>query len=595
MRRARREHFWGLALSRRDITDASAEKESRRETALVVTFSVVLALVLRTWALHRRGVVDFDECYYYLLGRNLMSGHYTLNGLPHTAFPPLYPALVGAASLVTSSIRAATSAVSALAGGLLPLPVYFLARDVFGRRAAAFAAFAAAALPVLFFVAASGVAYSMRMYFGSEPLYITLLACGVTFIWLSWRRGRLSHAALGGSFFGLASLVRSEGPVIFAFLFVWLAAALLVSARFSRWRRLAIALLAAGAMLAVFSPFLIHVRAQSGRWSLGAKLVNNARIRDTLHSWVVENDSGPFMRRHYALNDDADWMADSYWGVSPRHRETADGGMISGGLQLVLTPDWRWAPRFAAAFFTGPVAILPWYGWAVVALGLFFGPWNARRLAWWGLVGAVFAAMFLLAVSLYVLPRHELPLGALLAVSLGKGLEGAGRLSERAVAWLAPGGEAFRRIACAAPAVVVLCFFVEAGVSLNVAGNLYAGGDVSRREQSRDRAAAESLRAMLPGSPTLMVHSPWTAIWAGAEWRVLPNGAGDRLVHYAKARGMDYALLAPWHRALNDNFDALRPYLAEHIDIGGGYYLFDFTQGQPPGDNGAADQPDLRH
>jgi len=560
---------------------------------LVLAFSLALALVLRTWALHRRGVIDFDECYYYILGRNLISTcRYTLNGLPHTAFPPLYPALVGVASLVTSSARAATSAVSALAGAVLVPPVYFLARDVFGRRAAAFAAFAAAVLPVLFFFAASGVAYSMRMYFGSEPLYITLFACGVTFLWLSWRRGRLSHAALGGAFFGLASLVRSEGPVVFAFLFIWLAAALLLGARFSKRRRLAIALSAALAMLAVFSPFLIHVRAVSGRWSLGAKLANNARIRDTLYSWVVENDSGPFLKRHYALNDDATWMADPYWGVSPLHRETADGGMISGGLRLVVTPDWRWAPRLAAAFFAGPVAILPWYGWALVALGLFFGPWNARRFAWWGLVGAAFAAMFLLAVSLYVLPRHELPLAALLAVSLGKGLDGAGRLSERAVAWLAPDWDLLRRIVSAAPAVVVLGFLLDAGVKLNIAGNLYAGGDVSRREQSRDRAVAERLSAVLPESAALMVHAPWTAVWAGAQWRVLPDAAGDRLAHYAKARGTDYALLAPWHRALNEDFDALRPYLAEHIDIGGGYYLFDFTQGPPPGDNGAADQSD---
>jgi len=543
----------------------------------VLVISVGLAFLLRAWALSRRGVVDFDECYYYILGRNLVCGlGYRLNGLPHTAFPPLYPALVGVASLFTSSMRAATSSVSVAAGALLPVPVYLLARDVHGRRAAAWAALGAACWPVFFFFAASGVAYGMRMYFGSEPLYITLVASGLAFVWLSWRHGRLIHAAAGGAFFGLACLVRSEGPVVFAFVFVWLVAALAAGGRLVTRRGLAIPAAAAACMLVVFSPFLIHVRAVSGRWSLGAKLVNNARIRDTLHAWVVENDSKPFMSRHYALNESGEWMADPYWGVAPVHGGRGEGGALASGLSLVLSPDWRWAGRFAAAFFKGPVAIVPWYGWLFIVAGLFFAPWNRPRAAWWGFLAANFAAMFLLAVSLYVLPRHELPLAALLAVSLGKGLDGAGRLAGRAAAWLAFDLGLLRRMAYAAPAVVVLAFFIDAGVKLNVAGSIYAGGDVSRREQSHDRAAAAEL-SDLPAGATLMSHQPWIAVWGGFRWRVAPYAPGGRLLHYARARGIDYALLAPSHRALNEDGRALEPFLARHVDAGRGYYLFDFT------------------
>lgn len=90
-----------------------------RAEAMVIVAATLLALVLRVWALHARGVLDYDETYYYILGRNLLTGRgYTLNGLPHTAFPPLYPILTGLSSLVWPAVRWSTSSVSAVAGAL---------------------------------------------------------------------------------------------------------------------------------------------------------------------------------------------------------------------------------------------------------------------------------------------------------------------------------------------------------------------------------------------------------------------------------------------------------------------------------------------
>ena len=115
------------------------------------------ALVVRAWALWARGVVDFDETYYYILGRNLFSGNgYTLNGLPHTAFGPLYPFLVGAGSFFGLPMRLATCGVTAVLGALVVVPVYLLARDIYGKRAARLSAGVAALWPSLFFFAACG-------------------------------------------------------------------------------------------------------------------------------------------------------------------------------------------------------------------------------------------------------------------------------------------------------------------------------------------------------------------------------------------------------------------------------------------------------
>ena len=350
-----------LAFMGRDVLQASYdEKAGRWREALLVTACVGAAFVVRAWALDRRDAVDYDETYYYILGRNLLTGHgYTLNGLRHTAFPPLYPVLVGIASFFTSTIRQATSAISLLAGSLLPVPVYFLGRDVHGRRAGLMAAGAAAVFPALFFFAARMVVYTEKLYFGSEPLYVTLLASGMLFIWLFARRGGYGRALLAGGFFGLAALVRSEGPVVFFFLFLWLVIVLAVSRRLWKWRVLMQTVVVAVSMMVVFSPFLIYIHQVTGQWTLGAKLANNARIRNTLWQWVRRGEPDPFVRIHYRPTKDLSQMEDMYWGVSAWHRENmAAQGSLGSGFALAANPDWRWGSVFAGTFYRGSGAAL---------------------------------------------------------------------------------------------------------------------------------------------------------------------------------------------------------------------------------------------
>ncbi len=563
---------------------SQTSRRGRIAVAAVLAGLVLAAFALRVWALRLRGVVDYDETYYYILGRNLFTGNgYTLNGLPHTAFPPLYPLLVGLASLFLPGMRLATSSVSAVAGALLPLPVFFLAREIHGRRAALFAAAATAVWPVLFFFAAGGVAYSLRMYFGSEPLYVTLATGGVLFLWLTGRRGGYATAALSGLFWGLASLTRSEGPVVFSFLFLWLIIAQALRSHASVLRRVLETALVAAVMLATFSPFAVHVRRVSGRWGLGAKLVNNVRIRDTLWKWVVENDGADFLTRHYALSDDGRWMEDPYWGVAPYHRrELSAAGSPVRGFALAANPDWRWAPVFLRVFWKGGVPLAPWYVWLLAALGLCFPPWPEKRLKWWALVFAAFAAMFFLAISLYILPRHELPLLALVAVGLGKGLDAAGELTGRAVRAFAPAPQWLPAAAAVAPAVIVFAALARGGIRLNLAGNLYAGPDVSARSQRADGIATSRIsRILVPGS-ALMSHAPWIAVWLGMDWRVTPFAAGDDLLEYAKAGDVRYALLRPWQKAVNLRAEALAPYLVVRFEADGTYLLYDFHRpGRP--------------
>ncbi|MHC4712730.1 MAG: ArnT family glycosyltransferase [Planctomycetota bacterium] len=557
---------------------------ARGEIALLVLI-VIAAFLLRGWAILFRGFIAYDETYYYILGRNLLTGHgYTLNGLPHATFPPLYPILAGLAGFVFADPMMATSAVSAFFGALLPLPVYFLARDIHGRRAGLFAAASAAVLPSLFFYATKGVPYAYKMYAGTETLYVTLFAAGAASIWLA-RKGSYRHAMLAGLFFGLAALTRSEGPVISGFILLWFLLDRLATGRRFRAKKFLQAALTAAVMLAVFSPWLLHLRKLTGQWTLGPKLTNKVVIREALWKWFKDNRNADFLKIHYRLNDDATWMQEPYWGVSDWHRtRMAQSSALSSGLSAVRNFDTRWAGTFAPFFYKQPFALLPPLAILLVCAGLFFPPWSGVRARWWGFLLFNFLVMLFMAVSVGALPRNELPLVALLCVSLGKGLDFSLALPRRLAA--APMKKA--RAASVVLALVILALTAVRGVNMNIkyTRRTSSGGGVE--SQRRERELARRLEEMLPEHRPLMCMQPWIAVWADLDWRVVPLGPTRRVLLYAQNRGIEYVVLQRWQMIWPEDDPAPPPHTVTEIDVGGTYYLLDLSRPREAPREGAA-------
>ncbi len=548
--------------------------------ALVILLFVVLGLIVRAWALWQRGVVDFDQTYYYILGRNLLSGGgYTLNGLPHTAFGPLYPLFTGIAGLVTSGIHAATSSVTAVMGTLVVVPVWLLARDIYGRRAGLLAAGAGAVWPALFFFSARAMGAGAKMYGGSEPTYATLVISGILCLWLFARRGGTWRAGAGGFFLGAASLVRSEGPLLFAFLLAWVILDGLFTKRLFERRHIAGLLAAVLVMAAVHVPFLVHVRRWSGSWSLGAKLESNIRIRQAMWDWAVNGRPQAFVRINYALDESGTQMADPYWGLTRDHLvQAGEQGVPAGSLALVLTAEKRWLPVWLGRLVGGRLSIVPWYLAAVIGLGVLTGPRESVVLRWWCLVAAVLFSSLLVAVSLFVFARHLVVLAPLLAVAAGRGLvslqEGAAALSKR----LMPRCASCCDAAGAAAAGVVLVAMLLHGVEINLAGNRPANVDNGLSNQAAERVLAERLGEVLPAGSTFMCLKPWVALWGGFEWRVVPIAPPGRIVTYAAANGIDYALLEDRLLDASGRLGELSSYHIGTFHYNENYHLFDLRK-----------------
>ncbi len=123
--------------------------------------------------------------------------------------------MTGLAWQLTGDLVAAGHLVSVLAGSALVIPVYILARDLYGTRTARYAALFTAIFPLL-------VYGSVETF--SESLYTFLLLAGISVFWWSFSRRRFIGLPFAGALIGLSFLTHPSGlaflPLLLLF-FLW--------------------------------------------------------------------------------------------------------------------------------------------------------------------------------------------------------------------------------------------------------------------------------------------------------------------------------------------------------------------------------------
>ena len=106
-----------------------------------------------------------------------------------------------------------------------------------------------------------------------------------------------------------------------------------------------------------------------------------------------------------------------------------------------------------------------------------------------------------------------------------------------------------------------------------------AVGATSSNENDAELSAI--LKRDLPPGSTILCNKPWVPMYAGLEWRASPHVGAERMVTYALAKKVDFAVLGLWQMSKLQPGMALYPYLARKITIGNRevVYLFDFRHG----------------
>jgi 4-amino-4-deoxy-L-arabinose transferase-like glycosyltransferase len=264
----------------------SPRSEKGTEEHLVMGILAGGALLFRLLFLVSRPVLSGDELHYAESLFRFMHGRFLEGISDYWSF--LYPLAAAPFGYLARDAETGLRLLSVLSGAALVIPVYLIAKRLWGRRAAVFAGILVALQPNLLAFSTSAL---------TEPFYSLLLLCAAFAFLRGMETGALRAFATAGALLALAALARPEAAV-----FLPLAAAAVLAGRGGPGlrapfiSRLARAAVVAALFAAVCVPYLTLIHAATGRWTTGSKAAVN------LSSPVIWQDGLAREEYVYSLN-----------------------------------------------------------------------------------------------------------------------------------------------------------------------------------------------------------------------------------------------------------------------------------------------------
>jgi dolichyl-phosphate-mannose-protein mannosyltransferase len=226
---------------------------------LILLLFVLVGGIIRYLAIPPYPVIAADGPSYIAIAKSILSA---LNFRGSIHYPPFYPLLIAITSVVTKDLETAGILVSFIMGCLLPIPVFLLGKELFGRGAA----YVAAAIVLVWpdFIGLSGQVLAHSTYY-------TLLMTGLYFLWRAYSSGRNLPAVFSGVFILAAYLSRQEAFISLTAICSCLAVATYYRERsFNRIKPL---LVAFGTFFLLSFPYIWMVHQVMGIWTMAGKSV----------------------------------------------------------------------------------------------------------------------------------------------------------------------------------------------------------------------------------------------------------------------------------------------------------------------------------
>lgn len=156
-----------------------------------------------------------DSTLYLSFAKSIQNGRFFFGfaGGNNTILPPLYPLTAAFFSLFSGRIETSAILVSALAGALLIIPVFYIAKTVYNEKAAWVSSAFVFFNPIL-------INWSKSML--TESLFITLFISGIAICLYGIEKRKLLFILISGGFIGLAYMTRVIGLVVVPVLGLWL-------------------------------------------------------------------------------------------------------------------------------------------------------------------------------------------------------------------------------------------------------------------------------------------------------------------------------------------------------------------------------------
>ena len=228
------------------------------EDKVYISVGLVLAFLWRLPLLLSPEVIRNDGTEYIRIAQFILRGIWSEGEIP-----PLYSSLIAATSTVTGNLELAGILISVIMGSLLVIPVYYLGKSLYGPGTGFIAAVMAAFQPYLYKYSGSVL---------TESTYTLLVTTAVLFGWMAYTRGKVISTFLFSLFVTLAYLTRPEA---IGFVLVFCAWTFVLSPpgeQRSFSKRVLISGLALLFFIAFASPYLLHLRNESGKWTISKKV-----------------------------------------------------------------------------------------------------------------------------------------------------------------------------------------------------------------------------------------------------------------------------------------------------------------------------------
>jgi 4-amino-4-deoxy-L-arabinose transferase-like glycosyltransferase len=488
---------------------------------LAIVAAVALAVRLIALSLSATAPIEADGANFVRTAENLRHG-YGYNGIRgslNAVHLSLYPVAVALLAL-GARVQETAIALSLLAGTLLVLPVYDVARRLGGGSAA----LAAAALVAL---------HPLAVQLSVQPLAdmpaLALATAGIAAFLRSFERPRYALAA--GALFGLAYCTRSEG---LGYAAVAALAALAATVPRGEVRRQA-ALRLGGLVLAfaVFAvPYAVAVSRATGHVRLDAKGPVNYAIGTRIAAGVsyaqAADELGP------GLREDGAELGAGFYQTHPGIGDPPLGRRLALAARVAPAQARRLARVTAGLAFGTPL-------FALLALAGLLRGLARPRVRWAYLVLAAFAAVDLAALCTldHLWPRYAVAFVPCCAIWAAEPLVAAARALRARVA---PAD--FAALAALA-AVLVLTGLAVAEKRLAA-----AAGDATAL-----RRAGAWIDAQSPGPKLILAVGSEIAYYAHGDWMPLPYASQADVLAYLHRKRPTYVVLEA-------SAVALRPYLA---------------------------------